>query len=253
MSTLIPSPVAGSGSPDLGLLFPTIVPEPEKLVYQYLLEACGGASAQEGTMPPEGIIPFPEDQGTPVILPARFSAPPLSIPGPDGPRALPLVRGWPTYPGKVPALGVAIGTETEDDQDEGISGGFIGDTYAKNKAGETIATASYYAQRVYATIIVELISENRDQRDEFHTRIRTVLAPLKRRLPSLDKRIFRASVDSEKQEVEGGPPESEQPFVIYCSVFTVHCWYEMWEAQNVTGADGVFGNEPLNIEVEPQT
>lgn len=247
---IIPSPVVGTGNPDVGSLFPTIVPEPEKLVYQFLLEACGGTSAQEGTEPPEGVIAFPEDQGTPVALPASFGAPALMISGPEGPRALPLVRGWPTYPGKIPALGVAIGTETEDDEDEGLAGGFLGDAIAKTKNGEILASASYYAQRVYGTVIVELISENRDQRDTIHTQIRTVLAPLKRRLPSLDKRILRASVDSEKQEVEGGPPENEQPFVVYCSVFTVHCWYEMWQAENVTGNDGVFSTEPFIIELE---
>jgi hypothetical protein len=48
---------------------------------------------------------------------------------------------------------------------------------------------------------VQLIHENRDERDRLHNELRRVLAPLKRRLPARDPQIHRTKVSSEKQDV----------------------------------------------------
>src|SRR4051812_9773100 len=136
-----PSPAP---TPELGALFPTRLPDPEELVYEYVHRA-----AVE-----------PVVSGIPAL---RFFA----TERPDMPT-IPVVRGWPAFPGKVPAIGVAAGPETEDQQHELTGGGFAGDVIARDAGGTVLGSASYYAEPLYSTVLVELIHENRDERDRLH-------------------------------------------------------------------------------------
>jgi hypothetical protein len=94
-----------------------------------------------------------------------------------------------------------------------------------------LGAADYYSEPLYASVVVQLIHENRDERDRLHNELRRVLAPLKRRLPWRDPQISRTKVSSEKQDV----PMDEQPFTMYVSMFTVEVWFEMLQAIDVVG------------------
>lgn len=224
--TDFPSVVYGTGDQSLGALFPTKIPDPERYVYDYVREAVSN-----------GGISFPDDLGVPLLLPTDFDlTAPLSLySNREDAREIPVVRGWPAYPGEIPAIGVALGTESEDDQNEVESGGFAGTVVARDENGNVIGTADYYAEPIYATIVVELIHTNRDERDRLHNELRRTLFPLRRKLIDRDPLIRRVRVDAEKQEL----PVDEQPLTIYVSVFTVHVYYEWLEATDVTGADGI--------------
>jgi hypothetical protein len=223
------SPVYGTGDPALGDVFPTLLPEPEKLVYQFIHEAANPYA-----------ISFPDDDAVPVSLEADFKQRgPLSLyVSRDDPRLIPVVRGWPAYPGQVPGIGVAVGTESEDDGTDGMSAGFAGEAHATDAFGNVIATADYYSEPLYVPVVVEMIHENRDERDRLHNELRRLLFPLRRKLLGMDPLIRRVRVDSEKQDM----PLDEAPYVLYVSLFTVHTYFEMLEAANVTGADGTIAS-----------
>ncbi len=226
MSLVYRSPVVGDSDPNLGDIFPTYIPDPERLVYEMVRSAVGS------------FILFPDQPGWGIRLPATFKNPPLlSFYGDqrETQRSIEVVRGWPEYPGVVPAIGVQIGNESEDDQYIGISASFAGERTAVDDDGELLGTADYWSQPLYSPVIVELIHENRDERDRLHNELRRVLFPLARRLPMRDALIKRVRVDAEKQEL----PMEDQPRPIYVSVFTVHVYYEMLEAANVIGPDGI--------------
>jgi hypothetical protein len=101
-----------------------------------------------------------------------------------------------------------------------------------------IGSADYFAEPLYVPVIVELIHENRDERDRLHNELRRLLFPLRRKLLGMDPLIRRVRVDSEKQDT----PMDEAPYVLYVSLFTVHVYFEMLEATNVTGTDGIISS-----------
>lgn len=237
--TVLTSNVQGSGPHSLGELFPTYLPDIERLVYQYVVEAT------------QWRVGFPEDGGG-LTLPATFSQRPLldffaqcDLAG----LAIPVVRGWPAFPGKIPAIGVALGSEAEDAAQELEAGGFVGDVFALDSNGARVGTAAYFSLAMYTPVVVELIHENRDERDRLHEILKPTLFRLNRLLPDEDPKIHKVRVSAEKQEVSGGPPEADQPFVVYISVFTVECWYEMLEAVDVRGEDGIIG--AITVTVDP--
>lgn len=229
------SPVVGAADPNLGYLFPTKLPDPEVLVYEMVRDSV------------EAFVLFPDDALYGLTLPLEFSNPPLvgwkSNPQDTDP-VIPVLRGWPEYPGKVPAIGVQIGNESEDDQYAAISAQFAGEATVTDDAGNIIGSADYWSQPLYSPVIVELIHENRDERDRLHNELRRVLFPLARRLPMRDPLVKRVRVDAEKQEL----PMEEQPRPIYVSIFTVHVYYEMLEAANVTGPEGHVTEVVTSIE-----
>lgn len=200
----------------LSQLFPTLLPDPEKLVYEYVKDA-----TEQGL--PSGVpsLSYYADR-------ARSQAEGLTIP---------VVPGWPAYPGKVPAIGVAAGPETEDQQNDQQQGGFVGSVVHHDEQGNIVGGADYYSEPLYATVIVELIHENRDERDRLHNELRRLLFPLRTALPAADAKVKRVRVDAEKTESSGGPPVAEQPFTVYISIFTVHVYFEMLEARNVVGPE----------------
>ena len=228
--------VAVDGDTLAGDLFPSVVPSPEVLVYEHLQAAT------------HWHLRFGEEVA--VTLPHAFDRPPeLSyFAHRDGP-SIPVVRGWPAYPGKVPAIGVAGGNESADSQVAIESSGFAGDVAALDPSGNVVATASYFAYAIYSTVIVQLLHENRDERDRLHDELRRILAPLQRRLPGEEPRIKKVQVDAEKAEVDGGPPVAKDPFTVYLSIFTVHVWHEMLEAVDVTGPTGLIG--AINLTIVP--
>lgn len=220
---------------DLGELFPTYLPEPEVDVYEHVLAATKAAYY------------FPPDEAAGPELPMAFAPPRLSFYSPARPDmpAIPVVRGWPAYPGAVPAIGVAVGNDTSDQQGESMQGGFAGQQVRHDDFGNIVGGADYYAEPLFASVIVELIHENRDERDRLHNELRRVLFPLRRLLPDRNELYKRVSVSGEKQEL----PLDEQPLTIYVSLFTVEVHYEMLEATNIVGPDGFI--ERLDITVNP--
>src|SRR4051794_39123697 len=92
-------------TPELAALFPTKPPDPEALVYEYV-----AAATADGLASGVPALSFYADR-------ARSAA--------EG-RKISVARGWPAYPGVVPAIGVASGPETEDQQHEAEQGGFAG-------------------------------------------------------------------------------------------------------------------------------
>ncbi len=188
-------------------------------------------------------------------------------------RKVPVVRGWPAYPGMVPAIGVAAGPESEDKQADLEQGGFAGTLTAYEDlrfpadgtglaftdgqieplhGAAPVGFADYYAEPLYATVVVELIHENRDERDRLHNELRRVLFPLRRWLPGRDALIRKVAVDGEKTEQNGGPPTAEEPMWVYISLFTVHVFYEMLEAANVRDASRVPTSIDVALDVQVQ-
>lgn len=212
--TFPPDPIRDPGS-----LFPTMIPEVEKIVYQTVLDACSSRMI----FPTEG-------QGIP--LPAAFSIPPSiglfagkdsTYTIPAGPNAgqpippIPVVRGWPAYPGVVPAIGVAESTSTEDSAERGTAGGFAGDVNAVDELGNIVATCAYYAEPLRITVVVELIHTNRDERDRLSEQLWRTLLPLRRSISDQSPQVRDVQLGSEKQDL----PIDEQPIVMYVSVFTI--------------------------------
>lgn len=237
-------------TPELAALFPTVIPDVEGYVYQYVK-----AATAQGLASGVPALSFYADR-------ARSAR--------EG-RVIDVVAGWPSYPGVVPAIGVALGTEGEDQQHETTQGGFAGTAYAYSdltfpadgsgltfaadgtgirplQGAEVIGTADYYSEPLAATIMVLLIHENRDERDRLHDELRRVLFPLRRYLHRQDPQIKKVAIDAEKGEYASGPDVDLEPFVIYNSTFTVHVGYEMLEATNVGGADSVLGAIDVTVQ-----
>lgn len=205
--------------PELAAAFPHRIPDPEQLVYSYVKAAAAGTPLQGA--PP---LSFYAD-------PARAAA--------EG-RMIDVARGWPQYPGKVPAIGVGYGQEGEDPAQQTIQGGFAGSVDAHDDAGALIGSADYYAEPLYIPIVVLLIHENRDERDRLHNMLRLVLTPLRTWLPTSDGLIKKVTVDMQKDELSSdGPPVSEQPFTVYQSITTVHVYCEAWSPRNIVDASQI--------------
>lgn len=228
---------------DLAAAFPTVIPDVEQLVYEYVVAA--SAYGLETGVP---ALSFYSDR-------ERSAR--------EG-RTIDVVRGWPAYPGVVPAIGVAAGPEGEDQQHELPGGGFVGDVYAHGwhfpedgsgialpdeggLATEIVGSATYFAEPLASTVMVELIHENRDERDRLHNELRRVLFPMRRWMPMRDHQVRKVAIDAEKSDQTIGPPESEQPFDMYVSLFTVHVLYEMLEATDVRGQDSVVGRIDVTV------
>lgn len=192
---------------DLQALFPTVIPAVEKIVYQHVLEACSARTI------------FPTD-GSGLSLPFSFGIPPdlgLYKTSNGSGTLIPVVRGWPAYPGKVPAIGVAEATTNDDAGEDMIFAGFVGDVEATDDSGNVLATAAYYAQPLQIVVVVELIHENRDERDRLHDQLRRVMYPLRHLIPSFSAQARDVRIDSEKQDL----PQDELPRPIYVSLYTV--------------------------------
>lgn len=205
---------------DLGALFPTVIPAVEHAIYWHVRNAC------------ESHTIFPSE-GSGLPLPADFSILPevslyrdkdgtYTIPvGQNTGQAIPpipVVRGWPAYPGSVPSIGVAEATSEDDESEDTIQGGFAGDVTAYDSNGNPVATCAYYAEPLLISIVVELIHENRDERDRLHDQLRRVIFPLKHLLPGQSPQIRRVQISAEKQDL----PQDELPRPIYVSLYTVN-------------------------------
>jgi len=206
---------------DVGAMFPTIMPEPEQIVYNAINDACNSR-----------LILANDGQGA--QLPNAFNLPPdISLfkgldPTYSNPvtgqqiQSIRVTRGWPVYPGQVPAIGVAESTSSDDPASATAQSGFAGDVYAVDQAGNVLATCAYYAEPLYTTVVVELIHTNRGERDRLHDQLRRVIFPLRHIMPSASSQIREVSISAEKQDV----PVDEQPIVMFVSLFTIEVWSE---------------------------
>lgn len=238
-----PTPVAAGPGPtpeNPGEVFPTWIPEAEVFVWEALDDA-----TKTG-------IALPEDAEG-IMVPAAFSLPPdlALFAGKDETygeecKPIPVIRGWPTIPGVFPSIGVAVATENEDGSEKLGQGGFAGDVYAQDEDGTITASAAYYAEPLYSTVIVELVHENRDERDRLHNMIRRRLYPLRHIIPSNYSQVKELAVQSEKQEL----PLDEQPYMVYVSLFTVEVWAEALIPTTILAGRGITGEVVVNTEVE---
>jgi hypothetical protein len=227
-------------------VFPSYLPNAEQIVWDTLNDA-----TQVGVV-------FPEDSEGGLPLPLTFENPPgiglfadtdpVTYPIVNGMKNGPIVivRGWPAYPGAIPQIGVAIATENEDGASRLGQGGLAGDAYARDEEGNVLATCAYYAEPLYSVVVVELIHENRDERDRLHEQLRRVLYPLRHIVPSATPLVKELQVQSEKQDL----PVDEQPLTIYVSVFTVEMWTEALIPTEIQINPAVVGRIDVNVAVE---
>jgi hypothetical protein len=228
----------------VGNLFPAYLPNAEQLVWDALNDA-----TQSGVL-------FPEDTAAGLVLPFTFENPPdiglfadtdsVTYPTVDGLRNSPItiVKGWPSYPGAIPQIGVAIATENEDGAGRLGQGGFAGDALARDEQGNVVASCAYYAEPLYSVVVVELIHENRDERDRLHDQIRRRLYPLRHIAPSSSAVIKELQVQAEKQDL----PVDEQPLTIYVSVFTVEVYSEALIPTEVQINPQLIGSIAVQVE-----
>lgn len=240
----IPTAVLNGAPPDLGRAFPSFIPQPEVTVYERIFDACNSRQV------------FPDD-GSGLTLPIGFTlGPDISLyQGRDGSYLqdgaalppIPVVRGWPAYPGSLPAIGVALANEAEDDSERAAQAGFAGDVFGVDVDGNVIATAAYYSEPLYYNVVVELIHTNRDERDRLHDQIRRVIYPLRHLLPSTSSLIREVKVSNgEKQDL----PVDEQPILMYVSLFTVEVWGEAVIASEIVPYGTI---DEIDVTVQPQT
>lgn len=244
-TTSYPSTVYGlsAGDPDLAAAFPTLVPAPEHYVYEYVRDACG-VPVTDPLRPQDRVevgVRFPLSIGNPLTFPITFNTPPAALLYADPYRSLAatpiqVVRGWPAYPGILPAIGIAVGPEPEDETEDGIGGGYAGQSVLYYDDGSLFGSCDYYSEPYSSTIVVELIHENRDERDRLHDELRRILFPLRSKLLARDPKLRKVHMDAERTELSD--EISNKPFLIYASIFTVQVWGEMLVAENVTGPDG---------------
>lgn len=194
---------------DLSALFPAVIPQVEQIVYERVRDACSSRQI------------FPAD-GSGLTLPVSFDIPPdVSLyPGQDDSYAIPaipVVRGWPAYPGAIPAIGVAESDSSDDQAQSLLAGGFAGDVFAYDELGNVLATCAYYAEPIRVTVVVELIHTNRDERDRLHDQLRKVIFPLRHLIANSTGQVRDVQVSAEKQDL----PLDEQPIVMYISLWTI--------------------------------
>jgi hypothetical protein len=230
-------------------LFPSYLPNAEQIVWDALNDAtqCAAFFPDDG----EG-LPFPITFETPPNLGLFADIAPGSEENPvslNGINVVPIkiVKGWPAYPGVVPQIGVAIATENEDGAGRLGQGGFAADAVARDESGNIVASASYYAEPLYSVVVVELIHENRDERDRLHDQLRRALYPLRHLVPGSSSIVKELAVQSEKTDL----PVDEQPLTIYVSLFTVEVWSEALIPTAVQVNPAIIG--PINVAVEPVT
>lgn len=231
---------------DVAELFPSYLPSAEQIVWDALND-----ETQSGVV-------FPEDTESGLTLPLEFSNPPgLGLFAGTDPETYPtvngianqpvvIVKGWPAYPGAIPQIGVAVAQENEDGASRLGQGGFASDAYAYDEEGNVIATCAYYAEPLYSVVVVELIHENRDERDRLHNQLRRALYPLRHIVPSSNPLVKELQVQSEKQDL----PVDEQPFTVYVSVFTVEVWTEALIPTEVQVNPGINGPITVDVQVE---
>jgi hypothetical protein len=226
-------------------LFPSYLPSAEQIVWDTLNDAtqCG--------------VLFPEDTDLGLVLPLTFENPPdIGLFADTDPETYPtvngiknspivIVKGWPAYPGQIPQIGVAVASENEDGSQRLGQGGFAGDAYARDEEQNIVASCAYYAEPLYSVVIVELIHENRDERDRLHNQIRRALYPLRHLVPSSNPLVKELQVQSEKTDL----PVDEQPLTIYVSVFTVECWTEALIPTAVQINPAITGQINVSVEV----
>ena len=226
--------------------FPAYIPSAEQLVWDVLNDQT------------ESCVVFPEDSEQGLVLPLEFSTPPgiglfagtdpVTYPTVNGIPNAPvmIIKGWPTYPGQIPSIGVAVATENEDGAQRLGQGGFAGDAYAYDEQGNITATCAYYAEPMYSVVVVELIHENRDERDRLHNQIRLALYPLRHIVPGSNPLIKEIQLQSEKQEL----PVDEQPLTLYISVFTVEVWSEALIPTEVIISPAVVERIDVTVDAE---
>ena len=204
---------------DLSALFPAVIPQVEQIVFERVRDACNSRAI------------FPAD-GSGLTLPFAFNIPPdVSLfAGQDGSYtipgglnqgqpvpAIPVTRGWPAYPGTIPAIGVAESDSSDDQAQSLLQGGFAGDVFAYDDLGNVLATCAYYAEPIRVTIVVELIHTNRDERDRLHDQLRKVIFPLRHLIANSTPQVRDVQVSAEKSDL----PLDEQPLVMYISLWTI--------------------------------
>lgn len=273
-STTIPSPEGlvfppepeGGGEPGIGLgpeenppkfppqppegaesLFPSFLPDVEQIVWNALNDATQvGAFFPEDT--DDGGLVLPVELDFPPDVGLFAETDPETYPTVNGIKNAPVkvVKGWPAYPGQVPAIGVAISTENEDGSGRLGQGGFAGDIFGRDEHGNIVASAAYYAEPLYSVVVVELIHENRDERDRIHDQLRRRLYPLRHLVPSASAIVKELAVQSEKNEL----PLDEQPLTIYVSVFTVEVWSEALIPTEIQINPEVVGDITVDVQIE---
>lgn len=231
---------------NLAAIFPSYLPRAEQIVWDALNDA-----TQSCAIFPEDTevgLPFPITFETPPNIGLFADTDPVTYPEVNGIKNSPIVivKGWPAYPGAIPQIGVAIATENEDGAQRLGQGGFAGDAYARDEQGNMLATCAYYAEPLYSVVVVELIHENRDERDRLHEQLRRTLYPLRHLVPSSNPLVKELQVQSDKQDL----PVDEQPLTIYVSVFTVEVWTEALIPTEVQINPAVIGRIDVNVSVE---
>lgn len=243
----IPTAVAQGPGPSPaapGQIFPAWIPQAEIFVWEALDDATRTGVAIPEDVEAAGLfLPLSFDQAPDLAL---FAGTDETYPPVAGHpvKPIPVVRGWPAYPGAVPQIGVAVATENEDGSEKLGQGGFAGDVFAQDQNGKITATCAYYAEPLYSTVVVELIHENRDERDRLHNMIRRRLYPLRHMIPSAYSTVKEIAIQSEKQEL----PVDEQPLTIYVSLFTVEMWAEALIPTTVLTGAGITGKVEVNVE-----
>lgn len=233
-------------SENVAELFPSYLPSAEQIVWDTLND-----ETQSGVV-------FPEDTEAGLTLPLEFSNPPgiglfagtdpVTYPTVNGITNQPvvIVKGWPAYPGAIPQIGVAVAQENEDGASRLGQGGFASDAYAYDEERNVVATCAYYAEPLYSVVVVELIHENRDERDRLHNQLRRALYPLRHIVPSSNPLVKELQVQAEKQDL----PVDEQPFAVYVSVFTVEVWTEALIPTEVQVNPEINGPITVDVQVE---
>lgn len=221
-------------SPELGVAFPTYLVDVERMVYDFVFD-----SAQLNVADGLPALSFYADR-------ARSASEDLRVP---------VGVGWPAYPGQVPAIGIAAGTESEDHQHDVVQGGFAGNVIAYvaddggQPTGVVAGTADYFSEPLYSPIIIQLIHENRNERDRLHNELRRLLFPLRAYLLGRSSLIKKVTLDAEKTEADAGPPIVEQPITVYISLFTIHVYSEMLEPRRITDSDDIIAR--IDVDVVP--
>lgn len=168
-------------------------------------------------------------------------------------KAIAVVPDWPVYPGEVPVLGVARGPQPAGSSSSG-AGVLAGEVVAVDEAtGIPYASATYYVHAQSAEIVVELLHDDRGERDRLHDALQRGLAPLGRVLQQRDPLVRDVTVTGRKRELEPEAPASVVPATLHLSVFSVLVNYELLEAHDVGGPDSVSERVEVSVTVTDST